>query len=150
MGPAVAPAPPPQLPVESEFLGSTISEELVPGGSRLGVTSANLLQVSWVGWLRDGPRAPGCAQCRLCSCRVCCCVPARRLHRSPIPLPLVLPGQYVYLVADWHLNKRLGTAAAAFGRGLSQVGVWHGVCSLNAVHVVCLPCCLHATLSPIN
>lgn len=29
--------------------------------------------------------------------------------------------QYVYLVADWHLNKRLGTAAVAFSRGLSRV-----------------------------
>ena len=29
--------------------------------------------------------------------------------------------QYVYLVADWHLNKRLGVAAAAFGRGLAKV-----------------------------
>ncbi|KAI7846263.1 hypothetical protein COHA_000243 [Chlorella ohadii] len=58
--------------VESDFLGSTVSEELVPGGSRLAVTQGNLLQ-------------------------------------------------YVYLVADWHLNKRLGTAAAAFSRGLSQV-----------------------------
>jgi hypothetical protein len=28
----------------------------------------------------------------------------------------------VYLVADWHLNKRLGPAANAFKRGLSQVG----------------------------
>ncbi|PRW44359.1 E3 ubiquitin- ligase UPL7 [Chlorella sorokiniana] len=58
--------------VESDFLGTTLSEELVPGGSRLAVTQGNLLQ-------------------------------------------------YVYLVADWHLNKRLGTAAAAFSRGLSRV-----------------------------
>ncbi|KAL4428287.1 hypothetical protein ABPG75_002376 [Micractinium tetrahymenae] len=58
--------------VESDFLGSKVSEELVPGGSRLGVNNGNVLQ-------------------------------------------------YVYLVADWHLNKRLGTAAAAFSRGLSKV-----------------------------
>lgn len=31
--------------VESDFLGSTVSEELVPGGSRLAVTQGNLLQV---------------------------------------------------------------------------------------------------------
>lgn len=31
--------------VESDFLGTTVSEELVPGGSRLAVTSANVLQV---------------------------------------------------------------------------------------------------------
>lgn len=58
--------------VESDFLGCKVSEELVPGGSRLGVNNSNVLQ-------------------------------------------------YVYLVADWHLNKRLGTAAAAFSRGLSKV-----------------------------
>lgn len=29
--------------------------------------------------------------------------------------------QYVFLVADWHLNKRLGVAARAFGRGLAKV-----------------------------
>ncbi|EFN55183.1 hypothetical protein CHLNCDRAFT_23742 [Chlorella variabilis] len=58
--------------VESDFLGSTISEELVPGGSHLAVTNENVLQ-------------------------------------------------YVFLVADWHLNKRLGSAAAAFSRGLSRV-----------------------------
>lgn len=40
---------------------------------------------------------------------------------SPSPLPLCHTLQYVYLVADWHLNKRLGTAASAFGRGLSRV-----------------------------
>lgn len=31
--------------MESDFLGSTVSEELVPGGSRLAVTQGNLLQV---------------------------------------------------------------------------------------------------------
>ena len=31
--------------VESDFLGSTISEELVPGGSHLAVTNENVLQV---------------------------------------------------------------------------------------------------------
>jgi len=29
--------------------------------------------------------------------------------------------QYVHLVADWHLRRRLGPAAAAFGAGLSRV-----------------------------
>lgn len=28
---------------------------------------------------------------------------------------------YVHLVADWHLNGRLGDAAAAFAAGLAQV-----------------------------
>ena len=31
--------------MESDFLGSTVSEELVPGGSRLAVIQGNLLQV---------------------------------------------------------------------------------------------------------
>ncbi|KAI3428601.1 hypothetical protein D9Q98_007424 [Chlorella vulgaris] len=58
--------------VESDFLGSTVSEELVAGGSRIAVTNENVLQ-------------------------------------------------YVFLVADWHLNKRLGPASQAFSRGLSRV-----------------------------
>ncbi|GAB4814415.1 hypothetical protein N2152v2_001461 [Parachlorella kessleri] len=58
--------------VETDALGVRVCEELIPGGSSISVTSANLLQ-------------------------------------------------YVYLVADWHLNKRLGVAAAAFGRGLARV-----------------------------
>ncbi len=29
--------------------------------------------------------------------------------------------QYVYLVADWHLNRKLGASASAFARGLCQV-----------------------------
>ena len=41
--------------VESDFLGSTVSEELVPGGSRLAVTQGNLLQV------RACCLLPGCA-----------------------------------------------------------------------------------------
>lgn len=31
--------------VESDFLGSTVSEELVAGGSRIAVTNENVLQV---------------------------------------------------------------------------------------------------------
>lgn len=45
---------------------------------------------------------------------------------SPIPSGTLAPLlraylQYVFLVADWHLNKRLGVAARAFGRGLAKV-----------------------------
>lgn len=90
-----------------------------------------------------------------------CCMQA--WHRSgatyhppiihpPLPAPLSLSHpQYVYLVADWHLNKRLGPAAAAFSRGLSRVR-WqgravqrgshtHGLCGGLAVcSLACSPC----------
>lgn len=49
------PAVPLLLAVESDFLGATVSEELVPGGSRLAVTQGNLLQV------RARCLLPGCA-----------------------------------------------------------------------------------------
>ena len=57
---------------EAEVRGTRVCEELLPGGSRLSVTRANV-----------------------------------RL--------------YVHLLADWHLNRRLGAGAAAFGRGLGAV-----------------------------
>ncbi len=58
--------------VESEALGARVSDELIPGGTNIAVTSTRKLQ-------------------------------------------------YVYCVADWHVNKRLGLPATAFGHGLSKV-----------------------------
>lgn len=58
--------------VESDAFGALITEELLPGGSSIPVTSANKLQ-------------------------------------------------YVHLVADWHLRKRLDAGTTAFGRGLQRV-----------------------------
>jgi hypothetical protein len=42
--------------VESDFLGARVSEELVPGGSRIAVTNDNVLQVS----ARGGDGGAGC------------------------------------------------------------------------------------------
>lgn len=100
--------------VESDYLGSVVSEELVPGGSRLAVTNGNVLQYvylvagewlcvcldghAWAAWARSSPG-------QHCPPGPTCAAPC-----APAPAPV-----------DWHLNKRLGTAAAAFGRGLSRV-----------------------------
>ena len=32
---------------------------------------------------------------------------------------------YVHLVADWHLNRRLGKPAASFAAGLNQVNIYN-------------------------
>lgn len=58
--------------VEAVINGKRIVEELVPGGSRIPVTSQN------------------------------------KLH-------------FVHLMADWHINKRVGKSAQAFAAGLSQI-----------------------------
>ena len=44
---------------------------------------------------------------------------------------------YVHLVADWHLNRRLGKPAASFATGLNQVGkMWmHSMSTYSS-----LPC----------
>ncbi len=34
--------------------------------------------------------------------------------------------QYIHLVADWHLNGRLGACSAAFARGLHAVSAFRG------------------------
>ena len=124
--PALLPLPfllPAWLPaVESDFLGATVSEELVPGGSRLAVTNDNVLQVG--GGMRGlGNRC--CLEPPLpCLTRLPLTHAPLLLPPCPCPLcgPSLPPGpQYVYLVADWHLNKRLGGAAAAFARGLTRV-----------------------------
>ena len=43
---------------------------------------------------------------------------------------------YVHLVADWHLNRRLGKPAASFAAGLNQVGRLH--CDLLACQIIFL------------
>ena len=108
--------------VEVEQLGVVTSEELLPGGSHLAVTADNLLQVGQLGGCAGGLVGVQVAE------SPCSPIPFSRHSANstskgvPHPPPAFgTPPQYVHLLAEHHLNRRLGTAAAAFGRGMERI-----------------------------
>lgn len=129
--------------VETDAFGTRVCEELIPGGSSIPVTSTNVLQVSKVLACisSDGgaaarahrirAQASPSAAAKASRCKMQCCLlpaPVKVEQRSGsltlnalCMLAACTAAQYVYLVADWHLNKRLGVTASAFRRGLCKV-----------------------------